>query len=347
MKIWTIDGIRNKSKKIYAILTGNEIPVKKQIDWNTPGIWNFLGGNFKQYIIKNDMTAKLLLLKNNLDRESVALVDELYKRLILFPDLEMFECFAGDFNKIQETYRTAEENQIEAAYNNELQSYRDTYTFPKLIGYNCDVFYFHHGLRFCNHKIKEYIKNKDFIDGGAFIGDSAVILNRYDPKKIYSFEISQANIQNYYKAMELNNIPVNRYQLIGKGISDKKEQIMIEENTQFDQRTNIVKNGTMTAELTDIDSFGKENNLDFGFIKLDVEGAGYNAVIGMQETIKKSRPVLSIAIYHNPIEFFELKPLLEEYTKDLNYKFEIKKLEANIYHPLVETVLFAYPAELS
>lgn len=71
----------------------------------------------------------------------------------------------------------------------------------------------------------------------------------------------------------------------------------------------------------------------------------YEALCGMQETIKKDRPVLSLAIYHNPQEFFECKPLLEKYTENLNYKITI-----NCHHPFYDcnngVILFAYPQEL-
>lgn len=47
-----------------------------------------------------------------------------------------------------------------------------------------------------------------------------------------------------------------------------------------------------------------------GFIKLDVEGYGVRALRGMEKTIQKSRPVLSLSIYHSPEELFETKKVL-------------------------------------
>ncbi|GAB7141350.1 hypothetical protein RsTz2092_13270 [Deferribacterales bacterium RsTz2092] len=65
----------------------------------------------------------------------------------------------------------------------------------------------------------------------------------------------------------------------------------------------------------------------------------------MTKTIQRFRPVLSLAIYHNPEEFFETKPLLEQIVKGLNYTFKIQKHST---YPLNinETALFAYPQEL-
>lgn len=47
-----------------------------------------------------------------------------------------------------------------------------------------------------------------------------------------------------------------------------------------------------------------------GFIKLDLEGYGVRALRGMEKTIRKDRPVLSLSIYHSPEELFETKKVL-------------------------------------
>lgn len=65
----------------------------------------------------------------------------------------------------------------------------------------------------------------------------------------------------------------------------------------------------------------------------------------MSETIKRDRPVLSLSIYHNPKEFFEIKPALERIVKTLNYKITIEK-HCPFPQATVEIVLFAYPKEL-
>ena len=70
-----------------------------------------------------------------------------------------------------------------------------------------------------------------------------------------------------------------------------------------------------------------------------------DALRGMRETIHRDRPVLMLAIYHGPIEFFETKPLLDEIVQSLDYKMVINK-----YHPYpdmeIDIAIFAYPKEL-
>lgn len=322
----------------------NLILFKRYVYWNTPGVWDFLGGNFKDYICTNNMYQKLNNLKKDLDKKSSDIVDILYRRLVEFPTLDNEYCWFGDYQSIQKKYETDYEKDINMNYYRELQCYKNKYKFIGYQSYNQDVFYFHHGLRFANIKIKNYIKGKDFIDGGAYIGDSALILLQYLPKRIYSFEFSKQNIEQFKANLELNNIEKDRIVLVDKVISDKKSKFYIQEGLK--QRNSVYLNGKSLVEAIDLDTFCISRHLNVGFIKLDIEGFCYEALQGMKNIVMKNRPVMTLAIYHNPKEFFEVKPMLEDYLKDLNYKIEIIKMSGQIYHPLIETCIFAYPKEL-
>ena len=66
---------------------------------------------------------------------------------------------------------------------------------------------------------------------------------------------------------------------------------------------------------------------------------------GAKNTIQKHRPVLCLAIYHSPQEFFEAKPLLEEFVENANYKLEIQS-QCPFCDGISSIVIFAYPKEL-
>lgn len=65
----------------------------------------------------------------------------------------------------------------------------------------------------------------------------------------------------------------------------------------------------------------------------------------MKETIRKYRPVLSLAIYHNGEEMFETIQLLGSFVYKLHYRMEILRLHGGMDY-FGEIVLFAYPEEL-
>ncbi len=74
---------------------------------------------------------------------------------------------------------------------------------------------------------------------------------------------------------------------------------------------------------------------DATFIKMDIEGSEYEALIGAQNTIKKNRPKLAICIYHSDEDMLRLIELIANW--DLGYKFYIRHHAQKIS----ETVLYA------
>lgn len=59
---------------------------------------------------------------------------------------------------------------------------------------------------------------------------------------------------------------------------------------------------------------------------------------GARRTIEKFRPVLLISMYHNPHDFFEIKPMIDSWN--LGYKFSVyKPVEKNTV--VIDTLLIA------
>lgn len=70
-------------------------------------------------------------------------------------------------------------------------------------------------------------------------------------------------------------------------------------------------------------------NQDPTLILFDIEGAELDALIGMEATIRKSRPVLCISLYHRPMHIFQIPMLINGWN--LNYKFHIRVHEYNTF----------------
>lgn len=302
------------------------------------------GGSFKEYFLENNIPEKILLLKKNLDQNSCKVIDKCLHRMLDFPLMIYNHIFFVEFNLFLQQFETNEEKLFRQIYEFNKKSYSEMFNLDG-DAYNPDVFLFHHGLKFQNKRIKEYIKDKDFIDAGAYIGDSALVLNKfYNPNKIYSFELSKTNAEKYLHIMSINNISEDSYSIINKGISDTTALLQFQDIAG--QGNSLYSIGNDKIDVITIDDFvATKNTIDVGFIKCDVEGHGLKALHGMTETIKKYRPVLSLAIYHNPEEFFETKPALEAIVSELQYKITVLHC-----HPfcdfLAEIILFAYPEEL-
>ena len=287
--------------------------------------YNF-SSNFVEYMNKNNIEEKLKKLGENLDEESkeiVRIILERYKYIFTHNLLERDKLFSkkelNDMKKIEKWFK----------------KYKKEFILP-IEHYTFSIFYYHHGLKcFLENDVNyviNYIKNKDFIDAGAFIGDSALIFQRYyNPKRVYSFEPEETNYQLLLKTISSLNklenvIPVK------KGLGDKEEILKL---IQRGIGSYISEDGNEEIETTTIDKFVEENKLNVGLIKMDIEGYELEALKGAKKTIKKFKPILLISIYHRGKDFFEAKSCIEEITP--NYKFIIRKL--NPFHPFFDTTL--------
>lgn len=204
-----------------------------------------------------------------------------------------------------------------------------------------EVMMYHNGLAVLPEAAQRHLAGKDFLDIGAFIGDSAMALLDYKPRKIYSFDMSKHNMRKFQRTMDVNGVPAGKVEFILAGVGDAEGSMRI--NDDGNAGTSLGATGGNEVKIVSVDSFSKSKaaDMNIGFIKADVEGYGMHVVKGMVETMRNSRPALAISIYHNVEEFFDIKPFIE--NLNLNYKFKVMKLNPTTC--LSELTLIAYPAE--
>jgi FkbM family methyltransferase len=188
------------------------------------------------------------------------------------------------------------------------------------------------GITFLPQTVQTKLAGTDFVDGGAFVGDSIPSLLKYKPAKIFAFEpdeqvrkiLTEKCAAHHWQK---NVVPV------GLGLAEGKKSVSFAATANsasiiLDDRlekTDKRQNDTVTTiQCTDIDSFVRENGVNLGCIKMDIEGLESAAIHGAVESIKKYRPVLLISIYHTPDDFFRIKPFIED--MNLDYQFLIRKL---------------------
>lgn len=101
-----------------------------------------------------------------------------------------------------------------------LKSIHKYYELYNLLGdekLSINVFKYHCGLKFLPPEVTKNLYQSLIIDGGAFFGDSALVLNRYKPTKILCFEPNTYNFKRLVTTIQNNNIPAT---LIQKGLGD-------------------------------------------------------------------------------------------------------------------------------
>lgn len=184
----------------------------------------------------------------------------------------------------------------------------------------------------------EYIKNKDIIDAGAFTGDTSLPLSKRTTKNVYAFEPFKDSFEILKKNIDDNNIeniiPINKS--LGN-INGERSLFLSGNNVQgiTSDATLRSYDNEIKVEETTIDTFVEENNLEVGFITIDVEGAEMDLLEGAINTIKTQKPLLYISIYHKVSDYFDIIPWVA--NLDLGYEFNITK--ENPWTFLADTVV--------
>jgi len=199
--------------------------------------------------------------------------------------------------------------------------------------FELSVFYYELGINYIKKPNK--LINTDFIDAGAFIGDSPIILNKLNPQNIYGFEPVKQSFDLMLKTINLNNI--NNIIPVKSGLGSEIGEMDIAIDGANGISSSIGSNTCQKEKIfvDTIDNFAQNNNLNIGLIKIDTEGMEQDILKGAKNTIKKDKPVLIVSIYHSAKDFFEIKPLIESWN--LGYKFRIVKLIPKSY--IVDTML--------
>lgn len=340
--------LRAKMPKLYFALTDLINHLNRLRAPYTIFITDSLGGSFKTYFEENPLAEVKNRLLQGLDQNSIQVVETVCQRFLAYPDESKKEKTSKN-RPVVGGLLPVESPAMVKEINSKLQEVGRLYDLPKE-SIEASVFYFYHGLSLLPPSLIEYVKGEDFVDVGAYVGDSAIALGKYDYRKIYSIEMSQHSISAYHRNMEKAGIAREKYEVINVAIGTKDNLPAIElpdtGSAGFSLMRKRGKYDVIQIQQQSFDTLVEEHGIIPRFIKVDIEGYAMHFVQGGLQALKKYRPVLSLAVYHNPTEFFEIKPFLE---KELpNYGFMIRKLTPGIQNNLChsEVILLAYPLEV-
>lgn len=209
-------------------------------------------------------------------------------------------------------FSTVEQFKDHAVFLASVDMYQKKFKLGTHAMYPADVFLFNHGLSDCDSSVLDYIAGKTFIDGGAYIGDSALMFQAmYSPGLVISFDPSIRNTARYKINMVHNKIKTSKFIVEHAALGEKDVPHVLFRDA--DDQTSLLLSGYSDTPMYRLDTYLAQLNKTIppiGFIKLDVEGYGVRALRGMETTIQKHRPVLSLSIYHSPEELFETKKVL-------------------------------------
>lgn len=195
--------------------------------------------------------------------------------------------------------------------------------------------------QYAHHSAGVAVESGDTVlEGGGCYGDTALYFAHKagSAGAVHVFEFVPSNLtvlrRNCHLNPDLENrIKVAEYALWNQSglpvyVSDRGPASSVSDTPRpgFD-----IRSETVTID----DYVGRTKIKRVDFIKLDIEGAEENALVGAEKTIIGQRPKLAVCLYHSPKDFVRLPRLLDKYVPE--YKFFLK--HATMHEE--ETVLFA------
>jgi FkbM family methyltransferase len=177
-----------------------------------------------------------------------------------------------------------------------------------------------------------------FVDCGAFDGDTLAdfLRNNINIQKAAAFEPDLANFARLSRFISTHQNELTDVILFPCGVYSSTRQLSFE--TGRGMASYISNKGTMVIQCLALDD--AIPTFYPNLIKMDIEGAEYDALLGAREIITTHTPGLAISLYHRPEHLWQL-PLLIASMAPNKYQFHIRSHALNDF----ELVLYAIPKD--
>lgn len=172
-------------------------------------------------------------------------------------------------------------------------------------------------------------KYRHAIDLGAFVGDSATELMSYAPflERLIALEPDSHSFKR------LSSMTCPKLTAINAIAADFDGEVMF--SNEGNKNSSIYgQKKQISTRAVKVDTIAVDMHIDY--IKIDVEGAEREALLGAEATIKRDRPDIALSIYHRYDDFFDLVNNVRTLCPD--HRLYIRRPE---YLPPWDTSLYA------
>ena len=302
-----------------------------------PGEREALAKLFSDAMNREDSAQRFSALISGLDNESKNTVSDIIHRMGMI----------ADGNKsLQDVYTQREQEEF-VRMNDEFSSkivklndnlyYYNGYYLP-VNQFDSSVFFTRYGID--KLTTLDSVRNKHIIDAGGYVGDTALLFSSYTDKNIHVFEASPSNMDIIRETIRLNHL--DNIVPVSKALGEKSGTATFSLGERNSCNSLVERPGYnypdhIEVPVVTLDDYVRENNIEVGLIKVDIEGGEQLLLKGAVETIRTQHPILLISIYHSANDFFEIKPMIEKMCG--KYTFRIVKPANSAI--VIETILLA------
>ena len=302
-----------------------------------PGEREALAKLFSDAMNREDSAQRFSALISGLDNESRNTVSDIIHRMGMI----------ADGNKsLQDVYTQREQEEF-VRMNDEFSSkivklndnlyYYNGYYLP-VNQFDSSVFFTRYGID--KLTTLDSVRNKHIIDAGGYVGDTALLFSSYTDKNIHVFEASPSNMDIIRETIRLNHL--DNIVPVSKALGEKSGTATFSLGERNSCNSLVERPGYnypdhIEVPVVTLDDYVRENDLEVGLIKVDIEGGEQLLLRGAVETIRTQHPILLISIYHSANDFFEIKPMIEKMCDKYTFRI-VKPANPDI---ALETILLA------
>jgi len=346
-----IYGVGNTGKDVFRILKDNGIYVSSFLDqkakpdsyWNSVPIFQY---DDKRISIEELKQVNVVIALHNRDAEIPPIIERLklngYKRIVTL--IELYDYFGKELGDrywlTDRSYYLSFENEIKDCYSLWAdEKSREIYTailhFRFTGDYSAlpkpDVKY-----QYFPRDIPPWPTPLRLVDCGAFDGDTLKNLTEAGIKieSVVAFEPDEENFRKLVNFCKTNKM-VENAAFWPCGVWSSIAQLRFTSGQGEANQLSLTGNAIVQCvSLDEAIPFFKPT-----LIKMDIEGAEYDALLGTKEIIAKYRPGLAISLYHRPEHLWEIPLLIKQLTGEREYKYYLRTHAFNGF----ELVLYGIP----
>lgn len=176
-----------------------------------------------------------------------------------------------------------------------------------------------------------------YVDCGAYTGDTIEIFNRnLKLDTIVAFEPDPDNFSILRKNLKTMLSADTRVFTLQSGVGTNNSIVSF---SQAQDGSSISETGTVKVPIISLDELLMNQPVDF--IKMDIEGAEKDALMGAKDIIAQYSPLLAISTYHSLQDFFEVPRLIRKLNP--SYKLYLRSHNDGFH----DTVCYAVPDRFS
>jgi FkbM family methyltransferase len=196
-------------------------------------------------------------------------------------------------------------------------------------------------FQYFDNTLYEFIPEERFLDIGAYTGDTFSTFNllyKNGWEHYYGLEADNVIYEELSKNIACHDKVLEKCEIYNVAAWDEQTTLYFESNAGSSSMNQTKSDFKISVCADKVDNILADENVTF--IKMDIEGAEFNALKGMKELIQKNKPILAVCVYHRRDDYYKLTDFIEN-TVHGEYRFYFRQYR---FTP-TETVCYAIPRD--